>query len=72
MAWTQAHLDAFDTELQTRGSVTSLTFSDGQSVSFASLAEAMEFRSMIAGIVAESTSASPPKNIRYAVTSKGA
>jgi len=69
MAWSQADLDTFDAELKARGSVTGLTSISGESVSFASLTDAMKWRAMIAALVG--ANASPPRNIRYAVTDKG-
>jgi hypothetical protein len=69
MSWTSADLDAFDAELKARGSVTGLTSVSGESVTFASLEDAMKFRAMLAGLVGASSS--PPRNIRYAVTDKG-
>jgi hypothetical protein len=69
VSWTQADLDTFDAELKARGGVTHLTAISGESISFASLKEAMEFRSWLAGLVNAQTT--PPRNIRYAVTDKG-
>lgn len=71
MAFTQADLDAFDAELKSRGTVTAITFSDGQSQSFSSLEDAMKFRAWLASVIPGATGIAP-KNIRYAVTSKGA
>ena len=69
MAWTQADLDAFDAELKKRGAITGFTSLSGESVSFASPDETMRFRAKLAALVGQS--ATPPRNIRYAVTDKG-
>lgn len=69
MAWAQVDIDNFDAELKARGSVTGLDSISGESVTFASLTDAMKWRAMIVALVG--VSASPPRNIRYAVTDKG-
>ena len=69
MAWSQVDLDNFDAELKARGSVTGMTSISGESVSFASLSEAMKWRAWLVALVGANSS--PPRNIRYAVTDKG-
>ena len=67
--YTQADLDAFDAEQKKRGTITGFTSISGESVTFASPDESMRYRAKLAALVGES--ASPPRNIRYAVIDKG-
>jgi hypothetical protein len=69
MSWTQADLDALDEELKTRGTLTGITSADGDSASFESLKDVLEFRARIAAEIGAASS--PPKHVRFAVTSKG-
>lgn len=72
MSWTQADLDAFDAELKKRGSLTSFSSISGESMSWTSPGEAMAYRAKIAALVASDSGTTPPRNIRYVVTDKGA
>lgn len=69
VAFTQADLDKLDAAIAAAGGVQGVTFSDGQTMNLHGVTELRELRAMMLSDI--DASASPPRNIRYAVTSKG-
>lgn len=68
MPWTQTDIDNLKQAIADGRGARSITFSD-QSVTFNSIREMLELLAAMEGDV--NTSAGTPKNIRYAVVSKG-
>jgi len=68
MAWTQADVEALERAIAEGRGARSITFADGQNVTFNSLAEMLQLRSTMKGELAVAAGTS---STRYAAFSKG-